>query len=175
MTTLKFNVAQLLREMLGTRRSYEFREETLPLDETLVLRDIVGRVQFARTKTGVFAQIRAKGLIRLVCVRSLEEFDYPIELTIADELHSVIDVLTSAALPKPIEEDPFFLDHTHQADVGELIREYTLLELPLNPVCEACQDQFITYSVESTANDLELEADHPIDKRLEALKTWKSN
>jgi uncharacterized protein len=175
MTTLKFNVAQLLREMIGTRRSYEFREETLPLDETLVLRDIVGRVQFARTKTGVLAQIRAKGLIRLVCVRSLEEFDYPVELTIADELHSVIDVITSTALPKPIEEDPFFLDDTHQADVGELLREYTLLELPLNPVCEACGDQLITYSVESTANDLEVEADHPIDRRLEALKSWKNN
>ena len=42
MTDLKFNVAQLLRAEMGTRRDYTFTEGTLALDETLTLRDFKG-------------------------------------------------------------------------------------------------------------------------------------
>jgi uncharacterized protein len=173
MTTLKFNVAQLLRELVGARRDHEFTETTLPLDEALVLRDIVGKVRFTRTTTGVFVHIRARGVVRLICVRSLEEFDHEVNLDIVDEFHSVVDVFTGAGVPKPPEEDPFLLDELHMADVGEMIREYTLLELPINPVCEAYRDQPVSYTVQSVSTD-EDDEDEMIDKRLEVLKRWAS-
>lgn len=172
MTNLKFNVAQLLRELIGARRDHDFTEERLPLDDTLVLRDIIGTVRFTRTATGVFAHIRASGLVRLVCVRSLEEFDYRVNLDFSDEFHSIIDVVTGAGVPKPLEEDPFFLDELHMADVGEAIREYTLLELPLNPVCDAYRDLPVNYTVQSEGIDEETDDAEPIDGRLEALKAW---
>lgn len=171
MTRLKFNVAQLLREGIGARRDYTFTEPSLPLDEALVLRDIAGEVRFTRTTTGVFARVQAHGLIRLVCVRSLEEFDYPVAIDAADELHSVVDVTTGATLKKPDEEDPFFLDELHMADVGEVIREYTLLALPLNPVCDAYRDKVITYSVQ-TEDFAEVADAEVVDARLEGLKAW---
>ncbi len=170
MTVLKFNVAQLLREVVGARRDYEFSEDMLPLDDTLVLRDITGNVRFTRTPTGVFAHICAQGNVQLECVRSLELFDYLVELDVVDEFHSQIDVFTGAALKKPPEEDPFLLDELHMADVGEVLREYTLLELPLNPVSEAYRDQPVSYTVES-ARDAESDEEE-IDARLEALKEW---
>lgn len=170
MTQLKFNVAQLLREVVGARREYTFTEESLPLDETLVLRDIHGTVRFTRTTTGVFVHIRAGGVVRLECVRSLESFDYPVQLDVVDEMHSVVDVMTGMALQKPPEEDPFMLDELHMADVGEVIREYTLLELPLNPISEAYRDQPVSYTVQSEG--AEDEDDEPVDARLEVLKAW---
>ncbi len=172
MTTLKFNVAQLLRESVGARRDYDFAEEHIPLDDTLVLRDISGNVRFTRTATGVFAHVRASGLVRLVCVRSLEEFDQQVDLDFSDQFHSVIDVVTGSSVPIPPEEDPFFLDELHMADIGEAIREYTLLELPLNPVSEAYRDQPISYTVQSEGIDEETDADEQVDDRLEALKAW---
>lgn len=171
MTSLKFNVAQLLRETIGSRRDYTFQEGSLSLDDTLTLRDIAGKVCFTRTASGVIARIRASGVVRLVCVRSLDEFDQPVTLDFKDEFHSVVDVIEGKTLPKPTEEDPFMLDAFHMADVGEAIREYTILELPLSPVCEAYKDQPVRYTVESKDVDTEDEGEE-VDKRLEILKLW---
>lgn len=172
MTQFKFNVAQLLREPIGARRDYTFTEDQLPLDETLILRDIQGNVRFTRTATGVFAQIKAQGVVRLVCVRSLEEFDHPVEMDIDEQIHSVIDVFTGVSLAQPDEEDPFFLTENHMADVGEIIREYTLLALPLNPIAEAYRDMPIRYTVQSADDDDASGAETDIDARLQVLKTW---
>lgn len=170
MTTLKFNVAQLLREEIGARRDHQFDEPSLPLDEKLALRDIIGTVRFTRTATGVYAHVKATGLVRLTCVRSLEEFDYRVDLTFSDQIHSVIDVVSGASLPKPAEDDPFMLDELHMADIGEMIREYTLIALPLNPVAEAYRDQLVTYSVQSDGLD---ETDDLMESSsLESLKAW---
>jgi len=172
MSNLKFNVAQLLRETIGVRRDHTFSEQSLPLDDGLTLRDIVGHVRFTRTMSGVVAHITVHGLVRLTCVRSLEEFDQEINLDVEDEFHSVIDVISGVALPKPAEEDPFFLDMSHLADIGEAIREYTLLELPINPVCEAYRDHPISYTIETSDRDEETDKSVVVDKRLEVLKTW---
>lgn len=171
MTNLRFNVAQLLRENIGAQRYRQFQEDRLTLDDVLVLRDIQGEVRFTRSASGVFARIWATGLVRLVCVRSLEEFDQPIELHVEDEFHSIIDVVTAESLPTPGEEDPFLLDEFHMADIGEAIREYTLLELPLSPVCEAYRDHPVSYSVQSEGADDEAN-EQGIDKRMEILKSW---
>ena len=171
MSTLKFNVAQLLRELIGARRSYEFGEERLLIDGVTWLTDIHGNVRFTRTVTGVFAQVHAEGLVRLTCVRSLEEFDYPITLDFSDQFHSVIEVVTAISLPKPEEEDPYFLSDMHMADIGEAIREYTLLAIPLNPVSPAFRDTPVHYSVQSEGIEEEV-ADQPVDARFEALRAW---
>ncbi len=173
MSVLLFNVAQLLREEVGAHRTYEFAEAQLPLDEALVLRDIAGQVRFTRTVSGVFAQVRWQGVVKLVCVRSLEPFDESLVGAAEEEFHSVIDVVNGGMLPKPTEEDPFFLDMSHRADVGEVVREYSLLALPLRPVCEAWRDCPVSYSVE-TDNDDGTESDEVVDARLAVLRGWLS-
>lgn len=174
MAQIKFNVAQLLREVIGSRRDYEFYEESLPLDESLTLRNVTGQVRFTRTATGVFALVHVIGLVRLVCVRSLDEFDQPVDLNFEDQFHSVIDVVTGITLPRPDEDDPYFISDNHMVDLGQAIREYTLLELPLNPVSEAYRDTPVRYTVESEDNDASDVEDEPVDERLQALKAWNS-
>ncbi len=174
MTDLKFNVAQLLREEIGARRELAFTEAALPLDATLTLRDISGTVRFTRTASGVWANVKAHGTVRLTCVRSLEEFDYPVTLDFSDQFHSVIDVFTGGALAQPTEDDPFLLDELHMADIGEALREYTLLALPLNPVSPAYRGQPISYTVQSEGIEAEDAAQvaEPGESSLEALKAW---
>jgi uncharacterized protein len=172
MTDLKFNVAQLLREEMGSRRDYTFSEGTLPLDETLTLRDFSGSVRFTRTATGVWAKVKAEGTVRLTCVRSLEEFDQSVSVEFADQFHSVIDVFTGSGLSQPIEEDPFLLDELHMADVGEALREYTLLELPLNPVSPAYRDQPVSYTVQSDGIEDDEEPGDQGEMTIDALKAW---
>lgn len=175
MTFIKYNVAQLLREPIGARRTYTLTETRLPLDDTLVLRNLDGTVDFIRTASGVYARITLHGQVRLECVRSLELFDHPVELTIQEELHSIVDVLTGVTLQAPIEEDPFYLDDHHMADVGELIREYTLLALPLSPVSEPYRDTPVRYSTETNEDGPDAADnpdDEPIDERLQVLRQW---
>jgi uncharacterized protein len=170
MSVLLFNVAQLLREEVGAQRTYTFTEGRLPLDEALVLRDVAGHVRFTRTMSGVFAQVDWQGVVELVCVRSLESFDFGLVGEAEEEFHSVIDVVHGGGLPKPTEEDPLFLDTSHRADVGEVVREYSLLALPLSPVCEAWRDSPVSYTVESD-DDRDAE-DGAIDGRLSVLRGW---
>jgi uncharacterized protein len=171
MSTIKFNVAQLLRELIGGRRDYTFTEESLPLDEQLVLRGISGDVRFTRTATGVYAQVRARGTVELTCVRSLEPFDHPVELDFSDEFHSVVDVMNGDGLPEPVEDDPYLLNELHMADIGEAIRDYTLLGLPISPVSPAYRDKPVSYTVQSDGIDDE-QTDDTVDSRFEALKAW---
>ncbi|NJN15994.1 MAG: DUF177 domain-containing protein [Oscillochloris sp.] len=173
MSTIKFNVAQLLREEIGARRELPFTEPLLSIDNDLTMRDLDGLVRFTRTVTGVYAHVQVRGVVELICVRSLEPFDYPIELDFRDEFHSVIDVISGVHLPTPPEDDPFMLSDAHLADIGEAIREYALLELPLNPVSPEYRDRPVSYSVQSDDLDEEAEnADSDESGSLEALKAW---
>jgi uncharacterized protein len=157
--------------MIGGRRDYTFTEEALPLDEQLVLRGISGDVRFTRTATGVYAQVRARGTVELICVRSLEPFDNPVEIEFSDQFHSIVDVMTGAGLPAPAEDDPYLINELHMADIGEAIRDYTLLELPISPVSPAYRDKPVSYTVQSDGIDDE-QTDDTVDSRFEALKAW---
>lgn len=136
-TDLKFNVAQLLREEIGGRREYQFHEDALALDDQLELRQLHGTVRFTRTASGVLADVAVRGEVEAPCNRCLT----PVQLAIApqfrDEFHSKIEVNTGVPLPKPDEEDPFYIDESHLVDLGEAIREYALLELPMRVLCRS--------------------------------------
>lgn len=135
MTDLKFNVAQLLREEVGARRNYTFAENALPLDDEMTLRQLDGKVRFTRTTTGVLAGVDAHGIVELPCTRCLNPAHQQISMNFQDEFHSRIEVNTGMPLPKPDEEDPFFIDESHLVDLGEALREYALLELPMQVLC----------------------------------------
>ena len=136
MTDLKFNVAQLLREEIGARRNHSFAENALPLDGETTLQQLEGKARFTRTATGVLVDVEARGVVELPCIRCLNPSHQQVDVHFRDEFHSKVEVNTGAPLPKPDEEDPFFITENHLLDLGEAIREYALLELPMQPLCK---------------------------------------
>lgn len=136
MTDLKFNVAQLLREEVGARREYTFAEEALPLDDEATLRQLQGQVRFTRTVSGVLGDVEARGGVEMPCTRCLNLSTQVVDIHFRDEFHSKIEVHTGVALPKPDEDDPFYITENHLVDLEEAIREYALLELPMRPLCQ---------------------------------------
>jgi uncharacterized protein len=136
MTDLKFNVAQLLREEVGARRNYTFAENALPLDDETTLRQLEGKVRFTRTATGVLTDVDAHGVVELPCIRCLNPSQQQIDIHFQDEFHSRIEVNTGVPLPKPDEEDPFYIDESHLVDLGEALREYALIGMPMHPLCK---------------------------------------
>jgi uncharacterized protein len=169
MTALRFNLAQLLREEIGARRDISFSEAALPLDEELTLRNISGRVRLTRTAAGVYAQVTVHGVVTLTCVRSLELFDYELDLDFSDQFYAVVDVVNGHRLPQPVEDDPFMLDELHHIDIGEAIRSYALINLPMNPIAPAYRDQPVNYTVASEGIE---DDDTLVDDRFAALREW---
>jgi uncharacterized protein len=170
MTDLKFNVAQLLREEVGARRNYTFAEDALPLDEETTLQQLDGKVRFTRTATGVLVDVDAHGVVITPCIRCLNPSHQQVDLHFRDEFHSKIEVNTGAPLPKPDDEDPFFIDESHLVDIGEVLREYALLELPMQPLCKPdCKGLCPNCGADLNAGDCGCEIDES-DDRFEVLK-----
>jgi len=170
MTDLKFNVAQLLREEVGSRRSYEFAEDSLPLDAETALRKIEGTVRFTRTASGVLGDASAHGVVETLCMRCLNPATMQIDLHFRDEFHSKIEVNTGVPLPKPDEEDPFYISESHLVDLGEAIREYALLEMPMQPLCKPdCKGICPTCGADLNAEPCNCQSDQT-DERFAALK-----
>jgi uncharacterized protein len=167
---LKFNVAQLLREQIGAQRTHTFSEDHLALDDAQTLRAIEGQVRFTRTASGVIADARAIGIVDMECNRCLKPLEQPIQVRFYDEFHSTVEVNTGSPLPTPDEEDPFLIDELHMVDLGEAIREYALLELPMRPLCKPdckglCPHCGIDLNVEQCNC-----ADADVDERMAALR-----
>lgn len=168
-TDLKFNVAQLLREDIGEHREYTFSEHAIVLDDETTLHQVTGRVRFTHTASGVLAAGVVHGTVEAVCTRCLNATQVTLDFGFEDEFHSVVDVTTGYNLPKPTEEDPFFISESHLVDLGEAIRAYALLELPMQPLCRSdCKG-----ICPSCGADLNIEAcachEEEVDERLAAL------
>lgn len=137
---LTYNVSQLLREEFGSRREYQFTEPALPLAEGEVLRDIVGTARFTRTEGGVYIDVQASGVVSTTCMRCLQPAAVAITVTFAEQYRATFDVTTGARITHVVSEDEdddaFVIDERHFLDVGEALREYAILEMPMRPLCK---------------------------------------
>ncbi len=130
------NVAQLLKENVGSKRNYDLTLDSLPLDETVVASNITARLKLTRIAHGILVTGSLAGEARLECVRCLEEFDTDFSGEVEAEFRPTIDV--SSGVPVVIEEDDddsFEIDEGHHMDLGEMLRQVSILTLPIRPVC----------------------------------------
>lgn len=129
------NVAQLLKEPVGATRIVDLRLDQFPLDEVARAHDVEAEARLTRVESGVLVDGRVHGLAELECVRCLEPFDAPFAGEFDAEYRPSIDIRTGLPLPRPEDEETFVIDHNHELDLGELLRQVALLELPMQPIC----------------------------------------
>jgi uncharacterized protein len=171
MSDLRFNVAQLLQQHVGATRQHEFDDPVLALEDGLELRPVAGQVKLTRTKNGVLVQTSAEGAVTLNCGRCLSDYSQPVEVAFDEEYHATVNVSTGVPLPGPDEDGAFLINSSHLLDLGDAIREYVLLALPIAPVCRAdccgmCPQCGINLN-EATCDCV----DEVVDERLAALKS----
>jgi uncharacterized protein len=135
MSEYRFNVSQLLQEPTGATRRYELDDEQLDLGDGRRVRPIKGHVRLTRTQNGVLADADIRGELQVECARCLTEETQPLEFPFSEEYYQTVVVNTGAALPKPEEPDVFLIDETHKLDLGDAMREYALLSVPMLPLC----------------------------------------
>jgi uncharacterized protein len=124
---LRLNVGFLIKSPIGTRRDFDFDYEKMRLGEDLTVADFAGTATFDRTQQGLLLQGKFSASAELECVRCLETFSQPLNWSFSDLYAFGNRNITDSGLLVP--EDA-------QIDLESLLREYALLEFPINPVCK---------------------------------------
>jgi len=139
----RLNVASLLMEPVGNTRDVTIELDRLPLDEDLTARNIEAEARLTRINDAILVDARVTGLVPLECATCLAEYDQPISETFSEAFRQLVDVRTGAALPNSLEprddgsddEPGFSVDENHELDLGEALRQWIVLAIPIKPGC----------------------------------------
>lgn len=133
------NVAGLLKEPLGARRTYRLHFDVFPLDDDVRAEAIDGEVKLTRLRDGIIVDVRAKGQVELECVRCLRPYDQDFTTEFAEEYRQTVDVRTGVGLAsgEEVEHERFEIDEKHELDVRELLRQEIFVALPMRADCGA--------------------------------------
>jgi uncharacterized protein len=128
---LRINVGFLRNEPIGSYRDIHFEFPELNFPPELVVHDFNGGVRISRTPQGLFIEGKFRSVFPLECVRCLEPFDLPIDITLAEMYaYKTID----------FTELGLYVPEDGNIDLGPIVREYLMLENPLKPLCKPdCQ------------------------------------
>ncbi len=125
------NVASLLKEPVGSSQSY-YIEGRLG-DE--IEGSAEGMAKMVHTTRGVLVECELSAEVELACSRCLEAFLCAISFTAEEEFLPAADVSGELALRSPEQLEQSTIDDKNILDLGELIRQYLLLNLPMKPLC----------------------------------------
>lgn len=131
---MQFNVAQVLKETVGSTRAYPIDDMTM--DDSGFTSRVVGDVAFLRTDKGILVTASVKRDQRYVCSRCLTDFSAELAFSFNEEFLPTVDILTG--LPMQLSEEDsesFTIDEQHVLDVSEAIRQYSIVRTPMKPLC----------------------------------------
>jgi uncharacterized protein len=126
---MQINVAQLLKEPTGSSHSYQI-DESLGEDN---INSVKGEVTLTRTNRGIMVKATMTASVTGICSRCLKPIDYDINYVFEEEC--LPSVSTSEGLSSPVQADNITIDERHVLDLSEAIRQYTLLTMPVKPLC----------------------------------------
>ena len=135
---MRFNVAQLLKEPVGSVRRHHLAEDIQDLREELKLtQPIEGAIRLLHTTEGVLVSGQLHTEVELICSRCLESFSTAVDFALEEEFRPTIDIGTGARLPSVDGEDEATLiSSQHIIDLLEVMRQDILLALPAHPLCK---------------------------------------
>jgi uncharacterized protein len=131
---MQINVSQLLKEPIGSSRNYEVNE-IVDVTGDGNGRKVQGEVRLLRTHRGILVQGGLHTEVELTCGRCLSLFHCPVMINLEEEYLPTIDIASGVPLPSSEEPGSFVIDEHHVIDLTEAMRQYTLLAIPIKPLC----------------------------------------
>ncbi len=160
------NVAQLLKEPVGSTRIADVQLDRLVLDELMTASDVTAKVRLTRVVEGILADGQMSGTVELECVRCLEPYLAGFAGDFVADFRPSVDVRTGVPLFVPEHEDLFVIDNNHELNLEELLRQVAIVSLPMQPLCrEDCPG----------IEPLEGDEDATEDERLAVLRNLLEN
>jgi len=125
------NVTQLLKEPVGFSQNHDISGMIGEEVEGFV----EGEAKMIHINRGVLVQCKLTAEVKLICSRCLDTFPCPISYTAEEEFLQLSNVPDDLALTSQEQSEEFTIDNRNILDLSELIRQYTLLNLPMKPLC----------------------------------------
>ena len=131
---MRFNVAKLLKDSIGSTRSYTVDE---PVSNRVTPDErIVGRVDFMRTDKGIWVDTTLDTWVSVACSRCLKEWRQFLTLPIQEEYLPTVDIVTGQILlDAGCEGGIFTIDAEHVLSLEEAVRQYSITGIPMKPLC----------------------------------------
>lgn len=132
-----YNVAQLLKSAPGSTLDVEVDDrDGLDLHEVEaeLVGPVTGDLRLHRTNQGVYVDGMITAPVRLQCTRCLRDYTETLEFPLREEFYPTVDVTSGAPVSGPHDPDAFAIDHGHQVDVREAVRQGLVLALPMKPL-----------------------------------------
>lgn len=124
---LRFNVGFLLNQSIGYSRDIHFAFPEVLLRPDFKLSDFSGVVRASRTPQGILIQGEFKGQAPAECVRCLTNIQQTLQTTF-DELYAFDE--------RSVTDSGLILPEDGNIDLEPIVREYLLIEMPINPICK---------------------------------------
>jgi uncharacterized protein len=168
-TDLLFNVAQLLKEPVGSTRKLHFDTPMLELENDtaqggrLEARGLHGDVKVTRMSRDLLVQGDVQAQVTLACSRCLDEITLPVDASLEEQYQPTIDVETGRLIQRADDEKDdtaFSVDQNHLMDLTEPVRQALLVALPLKPLC---REDCAGLCPACGANWNEAQCDHEVD------------
>jgi uncharacterized protein len=160
-SSLRFNFGFLLEATLGTSRTVELNYPSIRVAEDLTLAPLQGEFTATRTSNGVYLGGTLHSALSVECVRCLDDVTIPIAFRIDDLFYYP---------PSSAPEGEYTIGENGFIDLAPLIRELSLLESPMHPLCRPdCQGLCMQCGQNLNEGDCGCEEDD-IDPRLASLK-----
>lgn len=123
----RINIGFLINQPIGYNRDIPFEIGHYSFDEGRVVEDLRGEIVLSRTQNGLRLQAKFEASFDAECGRCLEEFKLPLD-TNFEEMFTFEN--------HPLSEDELIIPEDKYIDFEPYIRDYLMLELPINPVCK---------------------------------------
>ena len=158
---LRLNVGFLLNKNTGYSRNFEFDEPAVQLGDDLDVTDLHGAIQLTRSGEGLYAHGSLEASTTLKCVRCLQPYQHTLRLELDDLF----------AFPPMRESDPLLsIPENGTLDLNPIVREYFLLDVPIQPLCRKDCRGLCPVCGESLNESVCNHVEDEIDPRLEALR-----
>jgi len=141
---IEFNVAQLLKEPVGSTRRYQIDEAVEELDDELgFLSPLTGELQIMRTNSGVLVTGSLHVAVRVACGRCVEPIVMPLQFSIEESFRPLTEIGTGRYIRQDefegdtadFEDEALLINEQHILDLAEVIRQGIWLTLPMYPSC----------------------------------------
>ncbi len=131
------NVAALLREQMGSTRSYRFSIDRFSLDEDLEAVGLAGIVRLTKLSDAILVTVSGRTRVKLECQRCLEPYDESVKVEFSDEFRIAYDVKRGTMLESEVEglDERLEISENHELDFSEPMRQEIIVALPMIPVC----------------------------------------
>jgi uncharacterized protein len=164
--SLRLNVGFLIHQSVGSSRDFYLDLPSLSLEPDLNLQDVNGSARITRTPQGLLVQVKLGAALQAECVRCLTN-SY-------QQLNTDFTELYAFSL-RTASESELILPEDGYIDLGPLVREYMLLEIPINPLCHPDCQGICAVCGEAQGEQVHHHEVEVIDPRMAVLKTLLEN